>query len=83
MTEEIIVEEETAKAETKTAKKREGILNRLKRSPQLLKFKKEKKKPQGEMNKLDLTLIWVTGFTAFCGLMFTAVMIILLRSINY
>ncbi len=80
MTEEIIENQEPA-AEAQENIKEKARKMKLPANP----FSKRKKagKNQGDFSRLDLILISLTGFLAFCGLIFCVVMIPLLRSIGY
>ena len=80
MTEEIIVNEETVNEIKEEINGKAGKFSLPGRS---FRLKKRNRKKTGDMSRLDLTLITVTGFLAFCGLVFCAVMIPLFRSIAY
>ena len=80
MTEEILETQETVeeKQEVITGKEK-----KIKFPVNPFSNKKKAEKLRGEFSRHDMILISLTGFFAFCGLIFCIVMIPLLHSIGY
>ena len=83
MTEEIIENEEAAFQEAVQNSVPKGLVKRFRLLGKNRKIKKNRVKGPDDLNKLEITLVSVTGVVTFGGIMFCSIMVVLFKSLHY